>query len=314
VNKDSKILVTGVTGMVGAALVKLLGNRSYSNVLAPTRLEMDLLSAESVDRWFAANRPEYVFMIGAKVGGIAANSADPVGFMTENVKTELNLFEACYKHGTRKNLFLGSSCIYPRECPQPIRESSLLNGPLEPTNEGYALAKIMGVKLAEYYWRQYGMKTICPMPCNIYGTGDHFDFHRSHVLSALVRRFVDAKDEGSPVLELWGTGVARREFLHVDDAAAIMLFLMENYEENAIINMGSGTDITIKELAGMIGDAVGYAGELRWDPSKPDGMPLKCMDVSRMEALGIRPAIGLPEGIRRTIDEYRALKRGGVIR
>lgn len=313
-NKDAKILVTGVTGMVGSALVKLLRNRSFVNVLAPSRAEMDMLSAESVDRWFAANRPDYVFMIGAKVGGIAANSADPVGFMTENVKTQTNLFDACRKFETRKNLFLGSSCIYPRECPQPIRESYLLTGPLEPTNEGYALAKIMGLKLAEYSWRQFGMKTICPMPCNIYGTGDHFDFHRSHVLSALVRRFVDAKDAAAPFLELWGTGVARREFLHVDDAAAIMLFLMENYEENAIINIGPGTDVTIKELAGMIAEAVGYTGELRWDPSKPDGMPRKCMDVSRMAALGIRPAIGLPEGIRRTIGEYREIKRRGEIR
>jgi GDP-L-fucose synthase len=273
-----------------------------------------MLSAESVDRWFEANRPRYVFMIGAKVGGIAANSADPVGFMTENVKTQMTLFEACRKHGTEKNLFLGSSCIYPRECPQPIRESYLMTGPLEPTNEGYALAKIMGLKMADYYWRQLGMKTICPMPCNIYGTGDHFEFHRSHVLSALVRRFVDAKDEGKPFLELWGTGVARREFLHVDDAAAIMLFLMENYEENAIINMGPGTDVSIRELAGLIAGAVGYGGEIRWDPSKPDGMLRKCMDVSRMAALGIRPAIGLDEGIRRTIGEYREIKKAGGIR
>jgi GDP-L-fucose synthase len=314
VNKDAKILVTGVTGMVGAALVKLLGERGFADVLAPPRAELELTSPEQVDRWFDRHRPEYVFMIGAKVGGIAANSADPVGFLSENVKAQLSLFEACRKYGTRKNLFLGSSCIYPRECPQPIRESYLMTGPLEPTNEGYALAKIMGLKMAEYYWRQFGMKTICPMPCNIYGTGDHFDFQRSHVLSALVRRFVDAKDEGRPVLELWGTGVARREFLHVDDAAAIMLFLMENYEENAIINMGPGTDVTIKELAGMIAGAVGYAGEIRWDPSKPDGMPRKCMEVSRLEAMGVRPSIGLPEGIRRTIAEYRELKRAGAIR
>lgn len=309
--KDSKILVTGVTGMVGAAMVALLRGRGFTGVLAPKRAELDLLSAEAVDRWFDANRPGYVFMIGAKVGGIAANSADPVGFLTENVKVQMNLFEACFKYGTRKNLFLGSSCIYPRECPQPIRESYLMTGPLEPTNEGYAIAKIMGLKLAEYYWRQLGMKTICAMPCNIYGTGDHFDFRRSHVLSALVRRFVDAKDEGRPFLELWGTGVARREFLHVADAAEILLFLMENYEENAIINMGPGTEVSIRELAGMIAGAVGYEGEIRWDASHPDGMPRKCMDVSRMEALGIRPRIGLEEGIARTIDEYRALKRAG---
>jgi GDP-L-fucose synthase len=314
VDKNAKILVAGGTGMVGGALVRLLRKETYTNVLAPPRAELDLLSSDSVDRWFDRNHPDYVFMAGAKVGGIAANSADPVGFLSENVKTQMNLFEACRKYGTRKNMFLGSSCIYPRECPQPIRESYLMTGPLEPTNEGYALAKIMGLKMAEYYWRQHGMVTICPMPCNLYGTGDHFDFQRSHVLSSLVRRFVDAKDEGKPSLELWGTGSARREFLHVDDAAEIMLALMERYEENAIINMGPGVDLTIKELAGMIAEAVGYAGEIRWDPTKPDGMPRKCMEVSRMLALGIRPKIGLPEGIRRTIAEYRELKRRGEVR
>jgi GDP-L-fucose synthase len=314
VEKDARILVTGGTGMVGGAMVRLLEREGFTRVLAPTRAGMDMLSAESVDRWFERNRPEYVFMIGARVGGIAANSADRLGFMADNVRTQTNLFDACRRFETRKNLFLGSSCIYPRECPQPIKESYLLTGPLEPTNEGYALAKIMGLKTAEYAWEQFGMKTICPMPCNIYGTGDHFDFHRSHVLSALVRRFVDAKDEGRPFLELWGTGSARREFLHVDDAAAIMLFLMERYEENRIINMGPGTDVTIRELAGMIGDAVGYSGEIRWDPTKPDGMPRKCMDVSRMQALGIRPSIGLAEGIARTIGEYREMKAKGVIR
>jgi GDP-L-fucose synthase len=300
--------------MVGGAVARLLRERGFAGVMTPPRSEMDLLSAESVDRWVGERRPEYVFMIGARVGGIAANAADRLGFLAENVKTQTNLFEACHRHGTRKNLFLGSSCIYPRDCPQPIGESSLLTGPLEPTNEGYALAKIVGIKMAEYYREQTGMRTVCPMPCNLYGTGDHFDFGRSHVLSALVRRFVDAKEEGRPFVELWGTGSARREFLHVDDAAEILLFLMERYEENRIINVGSGTDVSIRELAGMIAEAAGYAGEVRWDGTRPDGMPRKCMDVSRLQALGVRPRIGLAEGIRRTVDEYREIRRGGGLR
>jgi GDP-L-fucose synthase len=226
---------------------------------------------------------------------------------------EIGLFEACHKYTTRKNLFLGSSCIYPRESPQPMKEEYLLAGPLEPTNEGYALAKIVGLKLAQYYHQQYGMLTICPMPCNIYGTGDHFDLQRSHVLSALVRRFVDAQDLGASPVTLWGTGSARREFIHVEDVARAMLFLMDHHDSPEIINVGAGSDVSIRELAGLVAEQVGFAGEIAWDSTKPDGMPRKCLDVSRMAAMGFQISVNLQEGIGRTIAEYRQLKAEGSV-
>lgn len=298
--------------MVGSAMCRLLHARSFTNILAPSRQELDLCNQKQVHAYFTKHRPDYVFMIAAKVGGIAANQADPVGFLSENTRMQLNLFEACYKYRTRKNLFLGSSCIYPRECLQPMKEEYLLAGPLEPTNEAYALAKIMGFKLAKYYYEQYGMLTICPMPCNIYGTRDHFDFEQSHVLSVLVRRFVDAQDKSAPYVTLWGTGVARREFIHVDDAAEALLFLMEHCSTSDIINVGTGEDISIRNLATLIAGIVGYTGEIRWDPSKPDGMPRKCMDISRLTKMGFRASMSLEKGIRQTIMEYRQLKMGGA--
>ena len=298
------VLVTGASGMVGSAVCRLLRRQFFERILAPTRRELNLCDRAQVDAYFAKHRPDYVFMIAAKVGGIAANRADPVGFLSENVRMEINLFEACHKYQTRKNLFMGSSCIYPRESPQPMKEEYLLTGPLEPTNEGYALAKIVGLKLAKYYHQQYGMLTVCPMPCNIYGTGDHFDLQRSHVLSALVRRFVDAQDQGASSVTLWGTGVARREFIHVEDMVEALLFLMDNYDSPDIINVGTGTDISIHDLASLIAREVGYTGEIHWDSGRPDGMPRKCLDVSRLTAMGFQPRIGLEEGIRRTIAEY----------
>jgi GDP-L-fucose synthase len=252
-------------------------------------------------------------MIAAKVGGIAANKADPVGFLSENLRMQLNLFQACHKFGIRKNLFLGSSCVYPRDCPQPMKEEYLLTGPFEPTNEGYALAKIAGLKLGNYYHEQYGMLTISPMPCNIYGTNDHFDLERSHVLSALVRRFVDAKDESNAFVTLWGTGSARREFIHVQDVAQALLFLIDNYDSTEIINVGTGTDVSVRDLAKLIAEQVGYSGGIRWDQTKPDGMPRKCLDVSKLTRLGFQAQIGLEEGIQRTIAEYRQLKKDGRI-
>ncbi len=299
--------------MVGSAAVRALKTTGMKNILTPSRRELDLRDDACVDVYFDRNRPEIVFMIAAKVGGIAANISDPVGFLAENARMTVNLFEACHKYGTRKNLFLGSSCIYPRECPQPMREEYLMTGPLEPTNEGYAFAKIMGLKLAQYYFDQYGMNTVCPMPSNIYGSNDHYDYERSHVLSALVMRFVDAVDNRQQEVVCWGTGVARREFVHVDDVADAMFFLMENYDTPDIVNVGAGSDVSIKELALMVAEAAGYGGEISWDPSKPDGMPRKCMDISKLERLGFKPKITLEEGIANTVAEYRALKSAGKI-
>jgi len=305
------VLVTGASGMVGSAVIRLLQRNFFRHMLVPSRSELDLRYQEKVHAYFAKHRPDYVFMIAAKVGGIAANLADPVGFLSENARMQLNLFESCYKYRTRKNLFLGSSCIYPRDCPQPMKEEYLLTGPVEPTNEGYALAKIMGLRLARYYQQQYGMLTVCPQPCNIYGTNDHFDLQRSHVISALVRRFVDAQEEGASYVTLWGTGSARREFIHVEDAANAILFLMDNYDSSDVINVGTGTDFSVRDLAILIAQEVGYNGEIYWDSSMPDGMPRKCLDISKLTAMGFQPCISLEEGISQTIMEYRELRRVG---
>lgn len=291
--------------MVGLAVCRLLTQQSFRCILAPTRQELDLLDQVMVHKYFEKYRPAYVFMIAAEVGGIAANRADPVGFLSRNLRMELNLFEACYQVGIRKALFLGSSCIYPRECVQPMKESFLLTGPLEPTNEGYSLAKIVGLKLAEYYYKQYGMCTACPMPCNIYGTNDHFDLERSHVLSALVRRFVDARAEGRLSVTLWGTGASRREFIHVDDVASALLLLMDRQLTPDIINIGTGEDISIRELAARIAEKVGFNGQIHWDSSQPDGMPRKCLDIAQLTSMGFRARVTLDEGIERMIVEYR---------
>ena len=307
-DKTATVLLTGARGMVGSAVLRLLRSLDFQKILAPSRKDLDLENQEQVDRYFAQHRPEYVFMIASKVGGIAANEADPVGFLSTNARITLNLFDACFEHGTRKNLFLGSSCVYPRDCPQPMKEEYLLTGPLEPTNEGYALAKILGLRLAQYYQKQHGMLTLSVMPCNIYGTGDSFDLQSSHVLSALVRRFVDATDQSIPNVTLWGTGSARREFIHVDDVAQALLFLMENFDSPELINLGTGEDIRIYDLAMLIADLVDYKGEIDWDTSRPDGMPRKCLDVSKLNGLGFTPVVGLKEGIKRTINEYRQLK------
>lgn len=305
---NSTILVTGASGMVGRATVNLLRERGCANILAPCRTELDLLSRDSVFSYFRNHRPDYVLMIAAKVGGIAANAADPVGFLDENMRIVLNLYSACDQYPTKKNLFLGSSCIYPRNSPQPIREEFLLTGPLEPTNEGYALAKIVGLKMASYLNQQRGLKTVCLMPCNIYGTGDHFEFDRSHVLSALVRRFVDARDSGAASVTLWGTGIARREFIHVDDVARAILFFLEAVETSEHINLGTGVDIAITDLAEMISMKTGFQGQIQWDASKPDGMLRKCLDVTRMYELGFVPTVSLDEGTARLISEYETLK------
>lgn len=309
IDRDSLIIVTGGTGMVGAAVVRLLRSQGFSAVVAPSRAELDLEDSGDVHRYFKENRPRYLLMVAAKVGGIAANAASPVEFTTSNLRITINLYQAMHAADVEKALFLGSSCIYPRSQPALIDESQLLSGPLEPTNEGYALAKIVGLKLAQYYQRQYGVLTVCPMPCNLYGTGDHFDLERSHVLSALVRRFVDARDNAAAAVTLWGTGAARREFLHVDDAARAVLFFMDHVQTSEHVNVGWGEDITIRELADLVRTTTGFEGAIEWDASKPDGMPRKCLDVSRARALGFRPTVTLADGVRRTVTEYEAIKK-----
>lgn len=310
---EGNILLTGASGMVGSAVYRLLKSRLDAHLLTPSHKELNLVDQVQVDKFFHIHQPEIVLMIAAKVGGIAANENDPVGFLSENSRIQLNLFEACHKYGVRKSLFLGSSCIYPRECPQPMKEEYLLTGPLEPTNEGYALAKILGLKLAKYYYQQYGMLTICPMPCNIYGTNDHFDLQNSHVLSALVRRFVDSQDNACSEVVLWGNGVARREFIHVDDVTEAILFMMQHVKTPEPINVGTGMDISIFDLAHLVAELVGYTGNIKWDSSMPDGMPRKCLDVSRLNAMGYKPRISLREGVARTIEEYRERKRTGTV-
>ncbi|MGZ0171053.1 MAG: GDP-L-fucose synthase family protein [Planctomycetales bacterium] len=302
--KTDAILITGGSGMVGARLVDQLKAEGYSNLLVPTRQGMDLCDSRSVDSWFEEHRPRYAFLIAAQVGGIAANVANPTGFLANNLQIAVNQLSACHNFGVEKLLLLGSSCIYPRECPQPMHEDHLLTGPLEPTNEGYAIAKIAGLRLAQSYYKQHQLKCVLPMPCNIYGTGDHFDLDRCHVLSALVRRFFEATQTGAAEVVLWGTGVARREFIHVDDAVGGMLHLFAAAPEAEVVNLGTGKDVSIAELAALIAEETGYRGEIKWDTTKADGMPRKCTDISRLTSLGFAAGTSLREGIRRTIVEY----------
>ena len=300
----SRIYVAGHRGLVGAALVRYLQRNGLDNLLLRSRAQLDLRSREAVESFFETTRPEYVIVAAAKVGGIAANMATPVDFLVENLEIQNNVLLACQHFQVTKTIFLGSSCIYPREAPQPMREDYFMHGPLEPTNESYAVAKIAGIRLAQSLRQQYGLDVICPLPCNVYGPGDHFEFERSHVVSALVRRFVEAKRNNAPSVTLWGTGSARRELLHVDDLADACLFLFRNYDSSDIINVGSGEDTTIRDLAEVIARIVGYAGKLEWDLSKPDGMPRKLLDVSKLHALGWRHKIGLEEGIRTVVADF----------
>jgi GDP-L-fucose synthase len=280
--KNAKIYVAGHNGLVGSALVRALKAKGYSNLVLKSSSELDLTRQAAVEEFFTREKPEYVFLAAAKVGGIKANIESPADFLLDNLMIQNSVIKACVDFKVKKLCFLGSSCIYPRECPQPMKEEYLLTGPLEPTNEGYAIAKIAGLRLVEYCHKQYGLNAICPMPCNLYGKGDSFDLNHSHVLSALVKRFCDAVDQSMPEVVLWGSGSARREFLNVDDLARIVLGLMLEYESAEIINVGSGTDISIKELAELIADKVGYSGRIVWDRTKPDGMMRKCLDISRM--------------------------------
>jgi GDP-L-fucose synthase len=309
--RAEKIFVAGHRGMVGSAIVRALRARASFDLLTAPRSELDLTDAGAVKTFLRRERPDVVVLAAAKVGGIHANRRFPADFLRENLAIQTNVIHQAHEAGVRRLVFLGSSCIYPRACPQPMREESLLTGPLEPTNEAYAVAKIAGLSMAQAYHRQHGLEVICPVPCNLYGTNDTFDLERAHVLSALVRRFCDAVDAGQTDVTLWGTGQARREFLHVDDLAEAILLLMERWASPDIVNVGSGHDLTIRALAGIVAEATGFGGRITWDTSMPDGMPRKCLDVSRLAALGFRPRIALREGVARTVREYRE-RRGAA--
>ena len=297
-NKDTKIFVAGHRGMAGSGIVRSLKTKGFHHLLLRTRAELDLLDARAVRDFFDSERPEVVVDAAARVGGIAANSEKPVEFLVENLTIQNNVICAAADHGVRKLLFLGSSCIYPKLAPQPIPESALLTGPLEPTNDAYALAKIAGIKLCHAYAAEYGKNFISAMPTNLYGPNDNFDVLTSHVLPALIRKVHEAKLSGSPDVPIWGTGNPRREFLHVDDLADACVFLLENYNSPEIINIGCGEDVTIRELALAICEVVGYDGELAFDPSKPDGTPRKLLDMQKLFSLGWKPKISLRDGIR----------------
>ena len=302
--EDSRIYVAGHRGLVGSAILRRLQAAGYRRVIVRSRQELDLTDQAAVDRFFSAEQPEYVFLAAARVGGILANSTRPAEFIRDNLMIQTNVIDAAYRHGVRKLLFLGSSCLYPRLAPQPMKEEYLLGGPLEPTNDAYAVAKIAGIKMCQAYRAQFGFAAICPMPTNLYGPGDDFDLNNAHVLPALLRKFHEARTSGAPEVVVWGSGTPRREFMHVDDLADACLFLMAVYDSPEIINVGVGTDVTIAELAELIRQIVGYSGRIAFDPSKPDGMPRKLLDVSRLRALGWRPRIPLEEGIRQTYRWY----------
>ena len=300
----SGIFVAGHRGLVGSAILRRLQQAGCTNILTATRDQLDLRDQAAVNYWFRANRPDYVYLVAGTVGGILANSTRPAEFIYDNMLIHATVVHAAHQFGVRKLLYLGSSCIYPRECRQPMSEGQLLTGPLEPTNEAYAVAKIAGIKLCEAYRRQYGDDFISAMPTNLYGPNDNFDLVSSHVLPALIRKFHEAKVAGQSEVVIWGTGAPRREFLHVDDLADACVFLMDRYDEAQHINVGTGEDLSIRELAELIRDVVHPRAALRFDPSKPDGMPRKLLDVSRLHELGWRHRIPLREGIASTYEWF----------
>ena len=301
-NKTDKIYVAGHRGLVGSAITRRLEKEGYDNLVLKTRQELDLLDQKAVNEFFRKEKPDYIFLAAAKVGGIMANNTYPAQFIYENLQIEANIIHNAYQNKVKKLLFLGSSCIYPRDCPQPMKKEYLLTGPLEPTNEPYAIAKIAGIKLCQSYNRQYGTNFISVMPTNLYGPNDNFDLENSHVLPAMLRKFHQALPD-KPVT-LWGTGSPRREFLHVDDLADACVYLMDNYNDSEIVNIGTGEDITIKELAEMIQKIVGHTGEIKWDTNKPDGTPRKLLDVNKLHSLGWNYKIGLNDGIKETYQHY----------
>ena len=305
-NSDARIYVAGHQGLVGSAVVRRLRALGFDNLLLAERRELELTRQADVDRWFAAHRPEVVIMAAARVGGIHANNSYPAEFIRDNLEVQNNVIDAAYRHGARKLTFLGSSCIYPKHAPQPMNEDCLLTGPLEPTNEWYAIAKIAGIKMCQAYRRQYGFDAISLMPTNLYGPGDNFSLENSHVLPALIAKFHEARRIGQKSVVVWGTGTPRREFLYVDDLADAVVFLTRNYADAGPINVGTGTDVTIRELADLVGKVVGFTGDLVFDITKLDGTPRKLLDVGRVQALGWRATTSLESGLRATYEWFCA--------
>jgi len=305
-NQQATLYVAGHRGMVGSAIVRNLQAKGYETIITRTSSELDLRNQAAVADFFATEKPEYVFLAAAKVGGILANNTYRADFLYDNLMIESNIIHSAHKNGVTKLLFLGSSCIYPKMAPQPLQEESLLTGLLEQTNEPYAIAKIAGIKLCEAYRIQYGVNFVSAMPTNLYGPNDNYDLQGSHVLPALIRKFHEAKINNQPTVEVWGTGSPRREFLHADDLADACVFLMLNYDGELFVNVGTGEDVTIRELAEMVQDVVGYEGELRWNTDKPDGTPRKLMDVSRLHNLGWKHTTDLREGLELTYQDFLA--------
>lgn len=303
-DKQAKIYIAGHRGLVGSAIERRLRQDGFSNLLLRTSQELDLRRQEAVEEFFEKEKPDYVFLAAAKVGGIGANSDYPAEFIYDNLMIQSNVIHSAYAHKVKKLLFLGSSCIYPRDCPQPIKEEYLLSGKLEPTNEPYAIAKIAGIKICQAYNRQYGTNFISVMPTNLYGPNDNFDPDTSHVLPAMLGKFHLAKVNGDSIVTLWGTGTPKREFLHVEDLVDACLFLMDNYNDSEIINIGSGNEVTIKDLSEMIKEIVGFKGEITWDQSKPDGTPRKLVDCSKLYELGWKDKVEIKEGVKGILEKF----------
>lgn len=304
-HKDSKIFVAGHKGMVGSAIVRMLESQGYSNIITVDKREIDLTSQAETNIFFNSNEPEYVFLAAAKVGGIHANRAYKASFIYNNLMIQTNVMSAAWSSGVKKLLFLGSSCIYPKHCPQPIREEYLMTGALEPTNDAYAIAKIAGIKMCQSYNEQYGTDFISAMPTNLYGPNDNYDLENSHVLPAMIRKFHEAKLSGKESVEIWGTGTPKREFLYVDDLAEACLFLMNEYSGSEIVNVGTGEDVTIAELAHGVSKVVGYEGRIEFNPEMPDGTPRKLLDVSKMKSMGWTAKTGLREGIEKAYSDFQ---------
>lgn len=303
-NISDKVFVAGHHGMVGSSIVRLLKKLGYTNILTVPRKELDLTNQQEVNNWFEKNKPDYVFLSAAKVGGIGANKSYPAEFLYNNISIQTNVIHASYINKVKKLLFLGSSCIYPKENPLPIKENRILSGPLEPTNEAYSLAKIVGLKMCEYYYTQYGCNFISVMPCNLYGPNDCFDLEKCHVIPALLTKFHITKLKNDTKISVWGTGIARREFLYVDDLSEALYFVMQTYNKNEFINIGSGYEITMKELFNTISDVVEYKGNIEFDTSKPDGTISKLIDSTRINELGWKPNTSLRDGIKTTYNWY----------
>ncbi len=301
----SKIYVAGHTGMAGSAVCRELESSGFKNIITRTSKQLDLRNSQEVRNFFEKEKPDRVFFCAGRVGGININSKEPASFLYDNLMMAANVIHSSYLNNVWKLCFLGSSCIYPRECPQPMKEEYLLTGPLEPTNEGYAIAKLAGYKMAYFYAKQYGMNTISLMPCNLYGKNDHYDLEKAHVLSSLVKRFADAVEQKKNEITLWGTGSAMREFMNVDDFARAAVMMMEKLNSPEIINVGTGEEISIRDLARKIAFATGFKGEIKWDSSMPDGMPRKCLDISKITTMGFKPEISLETGIEEMINIYR---------